>query len=93
MKIITKKLNRLQESFDSEDCWFIEPAEEVREIDITGFSPAEIIKTYTMEICKLYAEKVSNTVGNRLFFRRQIFEYEHGLKASFGPLGSVEIVA
>ena len=93
MKIVTTRLDHLRESYDSEDCWFIEPVEEVREIDITGFSPAEIIKTYSVEICKLYAEKVSSTVGKRLFFRRQLFEYEHGLKASFGPLGSVEIVA
>ncbi len=93
MKIIIKTLNGAQECLDSEGCWYIEPVNDVREIDIKGLSPAEIIKTYTMEICKLYAENVSNTVGNRLFFRRQLFKYEHGLKASFGPFGSVEIVA
>lgn len=93
MKIITTRLNKLQESFDSDGCWFIDSVDDVREIDVSGFSPADVVKAYYMEMCKLYAEKVSNNVGKRLFFRRQLFEYEHGLKASFGPLGSVEIVA
>ena len=91
MEIITTKLNKLRECYDSEGCWYLEPVVDVHTIDVTGFSPAEIIKAYATEICKLYAEKVSSTTGNRLFFRRQSFKYEHGLKASFGPLGSVEI--
>lgn len=93
MKIVTTRLNKLQECFDSEGCWFIDSVDDVQVIDVSGFSPAEIVKAYSMEMCKIYAEKVSSTVGKRLFFRRQLFEYEHGLKASFGPLGSVEIVA
>lgn len=93
MRIIITKLKKLQECLDPEGCWYLEPVNEVHSIDVTGFSPAEIVKTYSMEMHKLYAEKVSSTTGKRLFYRRQLFEYEHGLKASFGPLGSVEIVA